>query len=420
MDEATLKERVRAARGKFAAMAATYTFGTFNDNFFKQAVMLLALRAGQGEIQGHATVIFCLPYLVFAGHAGWMSDRFPKQRIVIGAKALELAAMIVGAIAICTGNMTLVLVMLGLMGTWAAFFSPALNGSIPELYPAEYVPTANAVVKASTTAAILLGIATAGVALDLKGPDIGGVPFGKTAVAATVIGVALFGLLASLWVPFRPAAAPKAPFPWSGPFDAIRELWRIRLDFALTTIILLDSFVWFAGSTQALLINKMGVDQLKVSDTKTSGLLAAELIGIAVGGVIAAKLARRHDWKGLLGPATIGMGALMLVMSVLPHIHGAGQYAAIAAAIGCIGVCGGLALIPCESFIQVRPAPEKKGAVIAAGNFAAFAAILLSGPVANALNYNMLPTTSFAIIGAAGVAAGIAVMMVKGRMRTEG
>ena len=104
MDEATLKERVRAARGKFVAMAATYTFGTFNDNFFKQALMLLALRAGKGEIQGHATVIFCLPYLIFAGHAGWLADRFPKQRIVIGAKVLELAAMIVGAFAICTGT----------------------------------------------------------------------------------------------------------------------------------------------------------------------------------------------------------------------------------------------------------------------------------------------------------------------------
>lgn len=419
MDEATLKERVRAARGKFVAMAATYTFGTFNDNFFKQALMLLALRAGKGEIQGHATVIFCLPYLVFAGHAGWLADRFPKQRIVIGAKVLELAAMVVGAFAICTGNMTLVLVMLGLMGTWAAFFSPALNGSIPELYPAEYVPTANSVVKASTTAAILLGIATAGMVLELKGPEIAGVPFGRMAVAATVIGVAALGLAASLWVPYRAAAAPNAPFPWSGPFDAIRELWFIRTDFALAAIIVLDSFVWFAGSTQALLINKMGVDQLKVSDTATSALLAAELIGIAVGGVIAAKLARRHDWKGLLGPATIGMGALMVVVSLLPPTEGPGRYVAMAVAIGCIGICGGLALIPCESFIQVRPPPEKKGAVIAAGNFAAFTAILLSGPVANWLNDRVQPTTSFAVIGIAGIAVGIAVVMVKGRMKTE-
>ncbi len=418
MDEAALKERIRAARGKFLAMASTYALGTFNDNFFKQALMLLALRAGKGDLQGQATVIFCLPFLIFAGHAGWLADRFPKQRIVVGAKALELGAMIVGAVGICTGNMTLVLVMLGLMGAWAAFFSPALNGSIPELYPAEYVPTANAFVKAATTAAILLGIATAGIALDLKGPEMAGIPFGRVAVAVTIIAIALLGLAASLWVPLRPAASPAAPFPWTGPFDALRELWMTRRDFALAAVIALDAFIWFAGSTQALLINKMGVDQLGVSDTMTSAFLAAELIGIAIGGVLAARLARRRDWRGLLAPATAGMGLLMALMAALPGV-GAGQHALIGLTIGGIGVCGGLALIPCESFIQVRPAPHKKGAVIAAGNFAAFAAILISGPVANALNRNMLPTSAFALIGLAAVAVAIVVVLIKPRMMND-
>ena len=37
-----LKEQLRRARGRFAAMAGTYGLGVFNDNFFRQAAMLLA------------------------------------------------------------------------------------------------------------------------------------------------------------------------------------------------------------------------------------------------------------------------------------------------------------------------------------------------------------------------------------------
>jgi hypothetical protein len=43
--EDSLKSRVRAGRGKFAAMAATYTLGALNDNFFKRAAMLLVVYA---------------------------------------------------------------------------------------------------------------------------------------------------------------------------------------------------------------------------------------------------------------------------------------------------------------------------------------------------------------------------------------
>ena len=37
-------EAIRRGRGKFACMAGAYTLGVFNDNFFKQAAMLLAVR----------------------------------------------------------------------------------------------------------------------------------------------------------------------------------------------------------------------------------------------------------------------------------------------------------------------------------------------------------------------------------------
>jgi hypothetical protein len=62
-------------------------------------------------------------------------------------------------------------------------------------------------------------------------------------------------------------------------------------------------------------------------------------------------------------------------------------------------MAGGLIMIPCESFVQIRPAPDRKGAVIAAANFAIFAGILISGFVADLLTPRFLPTTNLALSG---------------------
>ncbi len=53
-----------SARRCFVAMAATYLLGVFNDIFFKQAVLLLAVTSGLSGLQGRATELFALPFFV--------------------------------------------------------------------------------------------------------------------------------------------------------------------------------------------------------------------------------------------------------------------------------------------------------------------------------------------------------------------
>lgn len=71
----------KTSKGKaFGAMATTYCLGVFNDNFFKQAAMLLAVAAGLNHLQGWAAILFALPFILFAAQGGWCADRFPKKR----------------------------------------------------------------------------------------------------------------------------------------------------------------------------------------------------------------------------------------------------------------------------------------------------------------------------------------------------
>jgi len=400
MTDAAIRRQIREARGNFTAMAVSYSLGVFNDNFFKQAAMLLAVGVGLVDLQGHMLLLFTAPYLLFSAPCGWLADRFPKRNIVIAAKALELAAMICGAVGVVTGSWPLILAMVSTMGLQSAIFGPSLNGSIPELYPAGYVTTANGILKVFVTMAIVLGVAMAGILLDAGG---------RAAVAGGALIVAALGFLASFGVPRRPGATREASFPWTGPVDSVRELLRIRVDRLLATVIAADMFIWFVGSLLIPIVNVLGKKQLALSDSATSALLVAELSGIAAGGLLSARLASGRRWYRVLVPATLALAAMLGCVSLAASLATAGRYWLVLAALAGAGMAGGLFMIPCESFIQVRPAADRKGAVIAASNFVIFIGIALSGPIANALNALMQPSSSFAV--AAGFASAVAVLL---------
>jgi len=392
---------VRTGAGApFAAMAGAYFLGVFNDNFYKQAILILAVAAGRSEMQGLAISVFTLPFLLFAAPAGWVADRFPKRRVVIAAKWAELAAMLVGAAGIARGRWGLILVMLGIMGTQAAFFSPALNGSIPELFDEAEVTRANGILRLVVTLAILAGIALAGFALDSRGAGILGVDRGRALTGAAVVLVALAGLAVSYGVVRRPAADPSARFPWTGPWATLRSFASIGRDPALAFAVGASVFIWFAGSLQVLLINPLGLLQLGLSKSLTSALIVAQLLGIGLGGLASARATRGRAWHRTLVPAGAAMGLAMLALAAVPALPGPARLPACFVLIGLVGVFGGLFLIPVESFIQTRPDPARRGAVLAAANFAVFGGILLSGPLSNLFNACWLPTTSFAFVGA--------------------
>lgn len=405
MNDQAPPRSITVARRSFLAMAGAYTLGVFNDNFYKQAVLVLAVSIGRVELQGYAAALFTLPLVVLAAPAGWLADRFPKRRVVIGAKWLELAAMLFGAVGVCLGHWPLIFVMLVIMGSQATIFSPALNGYIPELYPESYVPKANAILRMLVTAAILSGIALAGVALDCPGVGWRNIPVGQWIVAGAVLGVAVVGLAISYGVPWRPAAAPATPFPWYGPLDSVRKLWTIRRDTLLATVILADVYIWSMGSLQVLMLNPLGIQQLGLSKTLTSALIAVELAGIAVGGVVSSRLIDRIPWRPVVLAASVVFTLLLLAMALVPFLPAPWQLPAVFWLIAGVGVAGGFFLIPVESLIQIRSAAGEKGTVWATTNFAVFFGVLLSAPLANLFNTVCRPTTGFGITGLLALAA---------------
>ncbi len=89
----------------FWAMAATQFLGAFNDNLFKQLILLLAtptvaqVQAGTADdLQSKAQYVFAGAFLLFSGFAGYLSDRFSKSRIVVICKVAEIFVALLGAV----------------------------------------------------------------------------------------------------------------------------------------------------------------------------------------------------------------------------------------------------------------------------------------------------------------------------------
>ena len=89
--------------------------GAFNDNLFKQVVLLLsiaAVKAGGQEIdpeddQWLAMIVFAAPFLMFTGFAGYLSDKFSKRKIIIICKFAEIVIMALGGLGLLLGTVGL-------------------------------------------------------------------------------------------------------------------------------------------------------------------------------------------------------------------------------------------------------------------------------------------------------------------------
>ena len=104
----------------------------------------------------------------------------------------------------------------------------------------------------------------------------------------------------------------------------------------------------------------------------------------------------------LLSVVAFVAGAIGLyIMSwpiILATVFIIGAQAAAAAALALMGIAGGVFLVPVTSFVQVRPAPQEKGRMIASSNLADFVGIMLSGVVFYVFSLlRIKPSNCFAI-----------------------
>ncbi len=116
----------------FWGITVTQFLGAFNDNLFKQLMLLLSLKVAAQDRQPVAMFVFSAPFLLFSGYAGYLADRHSKRTVIVLAKLAEIVVMLMGLAAFLSfgrWGFPGLLVVLFLMGTHSAFSGRASTGS---------------------------------------------------------------------------------------------------------------------------------------------------------------------------------------------------------------------------------------------------------------------------------------------------
>ncbi len=310
------------------------------------------------------------------------------------------------------------LAMVFLMGLQSTFFSPALNGSIPELYSAGQVPRVNAMLKLATTLAILLGIALAGICLDMDSVqalvwlDEYKVHRGVGVVVGVTIATSIIGFLASLVLARRPSARGRQHFPWTGPLQSIKDCFVLSGDKHLMLGFICEAWFYFISVLTIQLINTVGIEQFKLGQTRTSLLAMSLMLGVCVGSFVAARVTRVERWNQYVPASVVGMGLFLALTGLVEFLPAPYHFFYMLISLAAAGCAGGLFIIPTATILQIQPSRSEKGRVLSVANFCSFTAIFFAGIIFAVVD-DFLATRTIVFVGTAVVVfAGVLYLLI--------
>lgn len=372
----------------FWGLAVAQFLGAFNDNLFKQIVMLIfvAVPMADGterDMQWLATIVFSIPFVLLSGIAGYYSDRSSKSTVIFYCKAAEIGITLLGVATFLTlanlGVGTIIIAMLAMVlfgfGAQSAFFGPGKYGILPEILEDRDLPSANGIIVMLTFVSIILGMATAGWLKDLFGDQLW--------VPGTVcVGIAVVGTVAAIFIRKTAPADATMKFNISSltiPTD-VRKL--LMTDRPLAGALFVSCIFWMTAAIVQQAVNGFGKHQLQLErDALISYLVATISLGIAIGAAICGWISKgKLKWSMLIIGAA-GIAACLFAMAMTingKHLLG---YAGSLAALTLLGVFTGMFAIPLQVFLQARPPDELKGRLIATQNLLNWVAIVFSGAI---------------------------------------
>ena len=406
-------------RRSFWALIVTQFQGAFSLNVLRYLltfmVMGTALRAGSETLVSLITFLFFIPLVLFSMAGGFLADRFSKRQVTIATKIIEIAAMGLAIFALSGAqqqhlgevldywreprlllvHFPLPLLVLFAAATQAALFGPSKYGLLPELLPEKWLSWGNGVIELGTFLAIISGAMAAGwLAQRFHGQE--------WRVGILMAGLSVLGLLSSLAIEKVPAAAPEKKFR----ANFIATLWEqiqlMRPDRTLWLSVMGSTYFWLLGTLFLQTVLTYGSEVLHLSSARIALLDAALALGIGIGSLLAGYLSGNKIEYGLMPLGAFGMTLMSALVGAVPH-----TFLSASLVLAALGIFGGFVAVPVNAIIQYRPAPDKKGGVIAAANLLSF----IAGAAASGLYFLL---THFAHLDPRGVFLAGAVFTLAG------
>jgi 1-acyl-sn-glycerol-3-phosphate acyltransferase len=368
-----LKER------RFGPFFTTQFFGAFNDNLFKNAlVVLLTFQAAQWTsikpelLANLAAAIFILPFFLFSATAGQLADKYDKARLTRLVKVLEIAIMVIAGAGFWLHSLNIMLVCLFLLGLHSTLFGPVKYAILPQHLGESELVGGNALIEAGTFIAILLGT--------LAGGLLAGMPGGTLWITAGCLAVAIAGYLSSRGVPSAPPPEPGLKL---NP-NPITETWRnigfARENRTVFLSILGISWFWLFGALLLAQFPAYAKNVLGGTENSVTLLLATFTLGIGIGSLLCERLSAKQVEIGLVPFGSIGLTVFGIdlafaspsglpgsPLAILPLLAAPGTLHVLFDLFA-IGLFGGFFIVPLYALVQVRSSAAHRARIIAANN----------------------------------------------------
>jgi MFS family permease len=410
-------------RPGFVSLLVTQFFGAANDNILKQVLTFMvatgiwARALGEG---GQAYVALCLtlPFILLSGFAGQVADRYSKQRVMLGVKIAEIPIVAVAAAGLWFQNLWVTLAAFLLMAIQSAFFGPAKYGVLPELVETADLSRANGTLNMLTNLAIILGVTVAGPMTDLYFPKSAAASGAAAepvlwAPGALLLGVALLGLVAVLFMPPLKAADPTLRYRWN-PLATYLPALREMAAGPLLIIALAWAFFYLIGM-MALLILPEYESILGISYRENGYLLGMLGVAIGLGSVMAGLISGRHIKPRLIPVGAVGMTVFCALLGLVPP-----AFWSVGLMLFGLGVFAGFYIVPLQALLQKLSPDAERGRFLGTANALSFCfssvGAVLYWLAANRLE--MPPNRVFAFCGLlAALGTGFALIRLRGYLR---
>ncbi|WP_394243355.1 MFS transporter [Vibrio astriarenae] len=361
---------------RFLPYFITQFFGAFNDNIFKNVLLIFVAFAGSSALPMSSNLfinlaagLFILPFFLFSATAGVLADKYEKSWFIRKVKLFEISIMLLGAVGFITQSYAVLLLLLFLMGTQSAFFGPVKYALLPQQLKSEELLSGNALVETGTFLAILLGTIGAGMIASAENAHY------VAAVAVVVFAIA--GYLSSRSIPLSPASDPNIEFKWQPYTQTKITLGIVGKDRTIFWSVIAISWFWFLGAVYLTQFPNFTKVHLNGTEAGVSFLLALFSIGIALGSLACDKLSKNRIDIGIVPIGSIGItvfGWLMAqaVPETLPRFHNLMDFISydvlwpLFAYLLLLGASGGIFIVPLYALLQQR-ADEKQRAQVIAG-----------------------------------------------------
>lgn len=379
---------------RFGPFFVTQFLGAFNDNLFKNALVVLVTfgivnqtAKDTDTLVNLAAGLFILPFFLFSASAGQLADKYEKSMLMRRIKLAEVGIMLIAAIGFLLGNVAFLIVVLFLMGTQSAFFGPVKYAILPQHLEEQELVGGNGMVEMGTFLAILLGTLLGPIAQSWGGPVI----------AILLVLIAIAGWLTSRGIPSAPAVDPTLPVTLNVVAETKNIIKTAQQNRTVFLSIMGISWFWFYGATFITQMPNYAKQVLGGSPPVFTLLVATFSVGIGLGSLLCERMSGKLIEIGLVPFGAVGLSVFALDLSLITPAYTGGALVGIkgflasgsgwrvVVDLSLIALFGGFYIVPLYALIQHRSPETHRSRIIAANNIlnalfmviAALAAIVL-------------------------------------------